>query len=236
MRLWWKNLVAKARENRRQILAVSVVVLCVGLLLYGYTLSMRAAFLRMLEDLQVVHLVPPQDDEDNGQEQPVQPVDPVSSPEKPTTGPDDSQVPAFTETFIDLEGLRLAWPLLGGDIMTTFGWNYSETFADWRYHNGIDIKGNAGQMVRAAREGVVIQAGECQWFGQVVLIQHEAGLNTLYGHLGEIMVSVGQTVESEELIAHLGPVGLAERAEGEDFLHFEVLVQGESVDPMEFLR
>ncbi len=235
MRIWWKRLAGKARENRQHIITATVVLLCVGLLLYGYTLSMRAALQQMLEDLPVVKLLPPSDSQ--GESEPSQPTSGSAGEDgEDGAGPAAPERPAHAETLIDLDGLRLAWPLLGGDVITTFGWNYSQTFADWRYHSGTDIKGNPNQAVRAARDGTVLQSGECEWFGRMVLIQHEAGLMTFYGHLGDILVSPGQQVAGEEVIAQLGAVGPAEAAEDEDFLHFEVLVQGESVDPMMFLR
>jgi len=236
MRLWWKRVVKGARENRRSILTVAVVILFVGLVMYGYTLSVRAAFMRILEDLPVVQLHPPQEGDEGSAELPPLTPDPGGGHQEPAEVEPTPDVPAFAETVIHWDELRLAWPVVGGDILTSFGWNYSETFGDWRYHSGIDITGDPNQVVRAAREGRVVQAGECDWYGNLLVIQHEAGLQTMYGHLGDILVTVGQDVDGEEIIAHLGPVGPAEAGEGEDFLHFEVLVQGEAVDPMTLLR
>ncbi len=227
MRLWWSRFRGKLRDHRRMLFAVTMVVLLVSLVLYGYTMSMRGAFLRMLDEWHVINPLPPQNPADSD-------VASDSDSQAALTVP--TPMSSAPEREIDPDSLRLAWPLVGGEVTTTFGWNYSETFADWRYHSGIDIKGKALQPVRAVRHGVILQRGECEWFGRVVLIQHEAGLKTFYGHLGDILVLPGQGVVKDQVIAHLGPVGVAERGEGEDFLHFEVLIQGEPVDPMEFLR
>jgi len=230
MRVWWTNIVQKIKNNRRALLAATMVVLFVGLIMYSYTVSMRAAFLRMLEDMTLQPTLPAQPKQPN----PVVVLPPAAvEPSEPAEDvmpalPDGESV--LAETPIDMEGLRLSWPLLG-EVSRHFGWNYSQTFADWRYHNGIDIAGKIGQPVRAARDGVVLQAGDCAWFGRIILIQHEAGLQTLYGNLGDLLVEIGETVTSEAIIAHLGPLGAAELGDGGNWLHFELFVQGEPVDP-----
>jgi murein DD-endopeptidase MepM/ murein hydrolase activator NlpD len=63
-----------------------------------------------------------------------------------------------------------------------------------------------------------------------VIIDHGLGLQTLYGHLSQIDVKVGDTVSKGQAIGRTGTSGLA----GGDHLHFDVLVSGQQVNPIEW--
>ena len=97
---------------------------------------------------------------------------------------------------------------------------------------GIDIMVPEGTPVKAAENGVVIYAGDgLKEFGNTVLIRHEDGLVTVYGHVGSISVSRGDKVRRGQQIARSGMTGNATVPE----LHFEVRKSAKPVNPIQFL-
>lgn len=101
-----------------------------------------------------------------------------------------------------------------------------------RLHAGVDIGAKYGTTVRAAYGGVVKVAGYSGEYGYLVTIDHGDGLMTNYGHNSELLVQVGQKVRPGMPIAKVGSTG---RSTG-PHSHFEVLVNGERVDPISYLR
>jgi murein DD-endopeptidase MepM/ murein hydrolase activator NlpD len=99
------------------------------------------------------------------------------------------------------------------------------------YHQGVDLAAPAGVQVMAARDGVVEQAGFDPVLGNVVVLRHEAGYQTVYGHLRAILVALNQQVRSGMIIGEVGSTG---RSTG-SHLHFEVRRQGASRDPLPLL-
>lgn len=102
---------------------------------------------------------------------------------------------------------------------------------DTQTHLGLDLASTARAEVPAANAGRVVFAGWLGIYGRAVLLDHGCGLASLYGHLSDTTVTAGQTVSRGETVGHSGVTGLA----GGDHLHFEVFVQGLSVDPVEWL-
>lgn len=121
-------------------------------------------------------------------------------------------------------GARLSWPCSGG-ITSPFGTRWG------RMHEGIDIGAGYGCNVVAAAGGTVISAGWEGGYGNAVTISHGGGLVTHYAHLSSIKVSSGQTVERGELIGLVGSTGNSQGPH----LHFEVLVNGQPRNPVDYL-
>ena len=96
-----------------------------------------------------------------------------------------------------------------------------------KFHKGLDIDLETGDKVVAAMNGKVRIARYSSGYGNFVLISHEGGLETLYGHLSELSVVEGQEVNSGQLIGLGGSTGQSTGSH----LHFEVRVFGEQVDP-----
>lgn len=101
---------------------------------------------------------------------------------------------------------------------------------DHQTHLGIDLASTARAPVPAANAGGVVFAGDLGIYGQCVILDHGLGLQTLYGHLSQIDVKVGDTVTKGQIIGRTGTSGLA----GGDHLHFDVLVSGQQVNPIEW--
>ncbi|MFN7013133.1 MAG: peptidoglycan DD-metalloendopeptidase family protein [Bacteroidia bacterium] len=97
----------------------------------------------------------------------------------------------------------------------------------YRYHYGIDIKLETGDTVFAAFDGVVRIAKYSKTYGNVVLIRHFNGLETLYAHLSKIDVEIGQEILTGQAIGLGGNTG---RSTG-SHLHFEVRYKGEPINP-----
>ena len=112
---------------------------------------------------------------------------------------------------------------------------YNQTTRDWRVHNGIDIAAEAGTSVCAAADGTVYTIYTDETMGTTVVIRHTGGYMTRYSSLAaEVSVQVGQAVTAGQVIGAVGNSALLETAMG-DHLHFSVTLNGEAVDPEEFL-
>jgi murein DD-endopeptidase MepM/ murein hydrolase activator NlpD len=115
------------------------------------------------------------------------------------------------------------WPL-NGNVTSYYGPRWG------RMHTGIDIDGTTGEPLVASKAGTVILASSYSGYGNAVIIDH-GGIQTLYAHLSSFNVSEGQEVPQGEIV---GSVGCTGSCTG-DHLHFEVRVNGDPVDPMNYL-
>lgn len=99
------------------------------------------------------------------------------------------------------------------------------------FHNGLDFPAPLGTPVYATASGKVDQVGWNSVFGLMVLIDHENGFYTLYGHLSEAKVTQGQTVQQGDFIGLVGSTG---RSTG-PHLHYTVYRYGSAVDPTPYV-
>jgi murein DD-endopeptidase MepM/ murein hydrolase activator NlpD len=121
--------------------------------------------------------------------------------------------------------LVLAWPVQG-KISSVFGSRWGG------YHYGLDIAAPTGTVITAARAGRVSESGWKGSYGQVIVLDHGAGLTTLYAHASRCLVHKGQWVTKGQPIARVGSTG---RSTG-PHLHFEVRVNDNPVNPIRYLR
>lgn len=101
-----------------------------------------------------------------------------------------------------------------------------------QFHKGIDIAAPMGTDVYCAAQGKVIFAGQKSGYGNCVIIEHENGLATLYGHLSKILVDANQQVKIGDIIAKVGNTG---RSTG-PHLHYEVRKNNTPINPKLFLN
>jgi len=99
------------------------------------------------------------------------------------------------------------------------------------YHGGIDLAAPEGTAIYAAADGVVVMAEPVFVRGNLVILDHGAGVHTLYFHLSQLNVNVGQWVTAGELIGLMGTTGLSTGSH----LHWEIRVGDVFVDPDEWL-
>ncbi len=137
---------------------------------------------------------------------------------------------------------RLLWPLPHATITQGFGptpYVFEASYAGFpHFHTGIDLAVPLGTPVFAAADGVVVLArpmadsgGVLVGYGNYVIIQHDAGLKTLYGHLLTIGVKEGDVVHRGQLVGLVGSTGNSTGPH----THFEVRIENSPVDPMQML-
>lgn len=114
---------------------------------------------------------------------------------------------------------------------------YSVTMNDYRTHSGVDITATVGDSVMSCADGVVSEIWEDPMMGTSVKITHEAGALSVYKNLAaDLMdgIEVGASVAAGQVIGSVGDTALIE-CEEEPHLHFELMVDGEHVDPCEYI-
>jgi murein DD-endopeptidase MepM/ murein hydrolase activator NlpD len=159
----------------------------------------------------------------------------------------DKDAPAFDKAVSNVERnllledrLRRAVPFMpvrrplfgDADVSSPFGYRPDPFLGRPALHPGVDLVQPFGSTVKATGAGRVAHAGPMGGYGNMVEIDHGAGLITRYGHLSEILVEEGQDVEAGAALGRLGSTG---RSTG-PHLHYEVRVDGEPVDPTRFLH
>jgi murein DD-endopeptidase MepM/ murein hydrolase activator NlpD len=131
-----------------------------------------------------------------------------------------------------LSRLPLTPPLDSYWVSSHFGKRRDPYNGRWAMHEGLDLAGQPGLAVQAAAPGTVVSAGWEGGYGRMVEIDHGYGITTRYGHLKSVAVDAGEDVDHR---AKLGKVGNTGRSTG-PHVHYEVRVDGEPVDPMNFLK
>ena len=119
-----------------------------------------------------------------------------------------------------------AWPCGCTYITSVVGYRYHPISGEWKYHSGMDIGCQMGDSVWASDSGTVSLAGWNGGYGNCIMINHNNGYYTLYGHLSSIGVSVGQAVSQGEYIGAVGSTG----ASTGPHLHFEIRNGGGAID------
>lgn len=167
---------------------------------------------------------------------------PTTTAQKPKPTADsaaasDEMEDSYEATIGSEEGEAMQWPL-EGQVLSSFSRDtltYSQTMADWRTHEGLDIAAEADSPVMAAQSGTVTAVYEDDFLGSVVVVSHDDDCSTLYANLAKAPeVSVGDTVSAGDVIGRVGGTALLETKEP-DHLHFEVFSAGTPVDPMDYL-
>jgi murein DD-endopeptidase MepM/ murein hydrolase activator NlpD len=112
-------------------------------------------------------------------------------------------------------------------------WLSGFDFSPRANHHGIDVDGEEGDPVYAVDNGVVVYAGWNNWgYGNVVVINHGNGWQSLYGHLSGIYVNCSQSVWQTNIIGAIGNTGNSSGSH----LHFELMYNGAKVNPHDYLR
>lgn len=127
------------------------------------------------------------------------------------------------------------WPTVNHRtyLSSRFGWRknpFAETKRQW--HAGVDIAGGMGAPIVAAANGLVTFAGYRYGYGLMVEVKHEGDVYTRYAHLKSTIAKNGDIIKAGDVLALMGSTG---RSTG-PHLHFEVLVSGQKVDPLPFIK
>lgn len=121
---------------------------------------------------------------------------------------------------------------LGSDITSGFGNRRLFNGQLTSYHNGVDLRAAVGTPVAAANRGRVRLARELFYAGNTVIIDHGAGVFTVYAHLDRMDVRAGQAVAQDQVIGLSGASG---RVSG-PHLHWGLKLNGQNVDPLQFMQ
>lgn len=122
------------------------------------------------------------------------------------------------------------WPA-EGNISSYYGYRNSPFGYGTAFHEGVDIAGDYGDPVSATADGIVTQSGWVSGYGYLVEIKHSNGISTRYGHNSVIFVQEGQKIEKGSVVALMGSTGNSTGPH----CHYEVRINGDSVDPLYFL-
>ena len=140
----------------------------------------------------------------------------------------DSKSPLF---LTQNPNQKLVYPLVYDRVSGKFGKRKHPIYKRVRHHSGIDLAAPKGAHVRAVTKGKVIYADTYGGFGKLVTIYHGSGFTSLYGHLSELLVSIGEEVDAGEVIGKVGSTGNSTGPH----LHFEWREEGKAVDPLTIL-
>lgn len=128
---------------------------------------------------------------------------------------------------------------LNGEILNPFSDGElvkDETLGVWKTHDGVDIKGDYGQKVKAMNKGVVLEIWEDPLWGNCISIDHGSGVVGYYYNLSPTMyVTQGDSVNAGEVIGSIGDTAECEAALM-SHLHFGIKQNGEWCDPIEFIN
>jgi murein DD-endopeptidase MepM/ murein hydrolase activator NlpD len=118
-----------------------------------------------------------------------------------------------------------------GYITSRFGTRRDPFTGVRTFHNGIDIANSLGTPVRASMAGTVTDTGFNSSYGNYVVISHEGGFQTLYGHLKVFTVRVGQTVAQSQQIGQMGNTGYSTG----NHTHFSIFKWNKALNPLNYL-
>lgn len=148
---------------------------------------------------------------------------------------DASKISAGQQLRIpNVPGARLSisnfiWPIRGR-ISSPYGVRVLNGRKE--FHTGIDIGGSTGTNILAAESGRVSYAGYMRGYGNVIILSHDRGYSTVYGHNSVNLVKKGQYVKKGSMIGKVGKTGNATGSH----LHFEIRLSGKPVNPLSYLK
>lgn len=132
----------------------------------------------------------------------------------------------------DYMGGAMTWPVPGYTSLTSlYGMRVHPITKAYKLHTGVDISAPMGATFVAAADGVVTKATFNKAYGNMVVIDHGGGVQTLYAHGSEILVQVGQQVTKGTQVLKVGSTGYSTGPHA----HFEIRINGQTVDPLEYL-
>lgn len=127
-----------------------------------------------------------------------------------------------------LDGVYFGVKPVTGTITSRYGAN--ESIRD-HTHKGMDIAAPYGTKIVAAADGKVTYSGSMGGYGNLIIITHENGIQTYYGHCSKLITKVGDEVKAGDEIARVGSTGFSTG----NHLHFEIRKNGTQINPQKYL-
>lgn len=139
---------------------------------------------------------------------------------------------ALNSISADYVGGAMTWPVPGYTSLTSlYGMRVHPITGAYKLHTGVDIGAPMGASFVAAGNGVVTKATYNTAYGNMVIIDHGGGVQTLYAHGSEILVQIGQNVTIGTEVLKVGSTGYSTGPHA----HFEIRINGQTVDPLDYL-
>lgn len=114
--------------------------------------------------------------------------------------------------------------------LSGFGYRIHPVYKIRKFHAGLDFPARVGTAIQAPGDGVVVETGWHNGYGNCVKVSHGYGYETLYGHMSKICVTVGQHLTKGQKIGEVGDTGLSTAPH----LHYEVHYKGNPINPINF--
>lgn len=158
----------------------------------------------------------------------------------PDGSADATDAPVETSPMTEPEPIESGAPALGLEATTSpvmavvssgYGWREDPLGEGEKFHSGVDLAAPYGDPIGAFADGVVDYIGESPAYGQYLQLQHAGGVTSFYAHCSELLVQPGWTVSMGDTVARVGDTGDVTGPH----LHFELKVDGERVDPLEYI-
>jgi len=123
-------------------------------------------------------------------------------------------------------------PYIG--IASKFGWRIHPILKRREFHKGLDFRAKSNTPIKAPADGVVEFAGyhKRSGFGNLIIIDHNYGFKTFYGHLRKVAVKAGQFIKKGDIIGYTGSSGLSTGPH----LHYEIRFISRALNPIYFVK
>jgi len=132
----------------------------------------------------------------------------------------------------DYKGGAMQWPIYGHNTITSnYGMRVHPITGVYKLHTGVDIGARLGDDFTAIANGIVVKAEFNRAYGNMVIIDHGGGVQTLYAHGSEIIAVLGQEVKAGDVVLKVGSTGYSTGPHA----HFEVRVNGTPVNPLDYV-
>lgn len=136
---------------------------------------------------------------------------------------------SITDDYI---GGAMIWPIPGYTTVTSqYGMRVHPITGAYKLHTGVDVGAPIGASFVAAANGIVTKATFNYAYGNMVIIDHGGGVQTLYAHGSEIVAKVGQIVAAGDEVLKVGSTGYSTGPHA----HFEIRVNGQTLNPLHYL-
>lgn len=124
---------------------------------------------------------------------------------------------------------------VAGKVIADMGWQYSGALNEWYYNPGITIAANAGNTVRAAWGGTVVQVTTDPEMGLTATVNDGNGFKTVYGHLGSAAVKANEQIRQGQAIGTVGAANIYSRQPG-NHVDFQIYHGKVASNPMSYLH
>lgn len=123
------------------------------------------------------------------------------------------------------------YPVMSPKMSSDYGTRFHPILKASKHHDGIDLAAPKDTPIRAIDSGVVVFADRYHGYGNLIVVLHQNGLTSHYGHCNSFRVKTGEKVKSGQIIGLVGSTGISTGPH----LHFEIRNQGQAMDPERFI-